>query len=87
MNARTKYQELLSATLEPVVKQLVAAQGSQPLSVTSSDQATALTTGLGLSVAREGALLSQCPFQAPFSDMVPRLLQLARRSGSYVLSH
>ncbi|KAK9853125.1 hypothetical protein WJX84_006750 [Apatococcus fuscideae] len=77
---RSRYHDLLSQALQPLVNAAAKAEPWPPLEVTTEAQAAELRDMLGLPLlVAVDAAVPQVPFQAPFTAAIPELLRLARR--------
>lgn len=82
MNARSKYHSLLAEGQAAELSRIVAECSRQICVVTSASQAAELSGALGLPLELSpttNAMGPTPPFNAPFSEMVPRMLYLVRK--------
>ncbi|KAK9838880.1 hypothetical protein WJX74_005121 [Apatococcus lobatus] len=77
---RSRYHDLLSQALQPLVDAIAKTEPWPPLEVTTEAQAVELRDGLGLPLlVHAEAAAPPVPFRAPFTAAIPELLRLARR--------
>ena len=81
MTAPAKYHQLLVEAQAPELRKLVDECSNHCCQVTSAAQAAELSAVLGLPLATHsnGDIGPTPPFDAPFSEMVPKLLYLVRK--------
>ncbi len=82
MNTRPKYHQLLAAAFHPEFKAIVEEWSSVPCNIVSASQAAEMSGVLGLPLSNgvsTPGLGPTPPFEAPFSEMVPKLLYMLRK--------
>lgn len=82
MNARPRFNELLTVTVRPEVHKAVTEYKGVTFTVESAKVAADLSGSLGLPLAvgsDSHGMGPTPPFQAPFSKLVPELLNIVRK--------